>query len=92
MDKAMPAATATPLSCLDVDLFDPLEDALRGQVRAFIEQLLEEELEASLAGVDTSEVRAARAIATAIATGGWTRRSSVGAGAAASASCRRRCR
>jgi putative transposase len=48
MDKATPAATATPLSCLDVDWFDPLEDAVRGQVRAFIEQLLEEELEAAL--------------------------------------------
>ena len=43
MDKATPAATATPLSCLDVDWFDPLEDAVRGRVRAFIEQLLEEE-------------------------------------------------
>jgi putative transposase len=48
MDKATPAATATPLSCLDADWFDPLEDAVRGQVRAFIEQLLEEELEAAL--------------------------------------------
>ena len=28
--------------------FDPLEEAVRGQVRAFIEQLLEEELEATL--------------------------------------------
>ena len=27
---------------------DPLEEAVRGQVRAFIEQLLEEELEAAL--------------------------------------------
>ena len=45
MDKATPAAPATPL---DADWFDPLEDAVRGQVRAFIEQLLEEELEAAL--------------------------------------------
>ena len=29
-------------------LFDPLEEAVRGQVRGFIEQLLEEELEAAL--------------------------------------------
>src|SRR4030095_12994101 len=50
MDKATPAATATRLTCLDVDWFDPLEDAVRGQVRAFIEQLLEEELEAALGG------------------------------------------
>jgi putative transposase len=48
MDKATPAATAMPLTCLDADWFDPLEDAVRGQVRAFIEQLLEEELAAAL--------------------------------------------
>jgi hypothetical protein len=33
MDKAKPAAPATPLTCLDADWFDPLEDAVRGQVR-----------------------------------------------------------
>ena len=48
MDKATPAATATPLTCLAADWFDPLEDAVRGQVRALIERLLEEELEAAL--------------------------------------------
>ena len=48
MEKATPAATATPLTGLDADWFDPLEDAVRGQVRAFIEQLLDEELEAAL--------------------------------------------
>jgi putative transposase len=48
MKKATPAATATPLTGLDPDWFDPLEDAVRGQVRAFIEELLEEELEAAL--------------------------------------------
>jgi len=48
MEKATPAATATPLTGLDSDWFDPLEDAVRGQVRAFIEELLEEELEAAL--------------------------------------------
>jgi transposase-like protein len=48
MEKATPAATATPLSGVDADWFDPLEDAVRGQVRVFIEQLLEEELEAAL--------------------------------------------
>ena len=48
MEKATPAATAAPLSGLDADWFDPLEDAVRGQVRVFIEQLLEEELEAAL--------------------------------------------
>jgi putative transposase len=48
MEKATPAATATALTGLDADWFDPLEDAVRSQVRAFIEQLLEEELEAAL--------------------------------------------
>jgi putative transposase len=48
MEKATPAATATPTSCLGGDWFDPLEEAVRGQVRAFIEQLLEEELQTAL--------------------------------------------
>jgi putative transposase len=48
MEKATPAATATPTTCLGGDWFDPLEEAVRGQVRAFIEQLLEEELQAAL--------------------------------------------
>jgi putative transposase len=48
MDKATPAAATTPSSCLDSHWFDPLEDAVRGQVRGFIERLLEEELEAAL--------------------------------------------
>ena len=46
MEKATPAATDTPATCLGIYWFDPLEKAVRGQVRAFIEQLLEEELEA----------------------------------------------
>jgi putative transposase len=48
MEKATPAASATPTICLGGDWFDPLEEAVRGQVRAFIEQLLEEELAAAL--------------------------------------------
>jgi putative transposase len=48
MEKATPAATATPTTCLGGDWFDPLEEAVRGQVRAFIEQLLEEELQTAL--------------------------------------------
>lgn len=48
MGKATPAATATPAIDLGSDWFDPLEEAVRGQVRAFIEQLLEEELAATL--------------------------------------------
>src|ERR687897_1397426 len=48
MDKATPAVTTPPPACLGTDWFDPLEEAVRGQVRAFIERLLEEELEAAL--------------------------------------------
>jgi transposase-like protein len=48
MEKATPAASATPTICFGGDWFDPLEEAVRGQVRAFIEQLLEEELAAAL--------------------------------------------
>jgi transposase-like protein len=44
----MPSAPTPPLTDLGGDWFDPLEDAVRGQVRAFIERLLEEELEAAL--------------------------------------------
>jgi putative transposase len=48
MEKTTPAATAAPAIGLGSDWFDPLEDAVRDQVRAFIEQLLEEELAAAL--------------------------------------------
>jgi putative transposase len=48
MDEATPAATTTPPVGLGDHWFDPLEDAVRGQVRAFIERLLEEELAAAL--------------------------------------------
>jgi len=48
MDQAMPSAPTPPLTDLGGDWFDPLEDAVRGQVRALIERLLEEELEAAL--------------------------------------------
>ena len=48
MDQATPSAQTPPLTDLGTEWFDPLEDAVRGQVRAFIERLLEEELEAAL--------------------------------------------
>ena len=48
MDRATPSARTPPLAGLGADWFDPLEDAVRGQVRAFIERLLEEELDATL--------------------------------------------
>ena len=48
MTEATPAAPATPSPFDDASWFDPLEEAVRGRVRAFIEHLLEEELEAAL--------------------------------------------
>src|SRR5919106_2595327 len=48
MKQATPAWPAPPSPFADSDWFDPLEEAVRGQVRWFIEQLLEEELEAAL--------------------------------------------
>ena len=48
MTEATPAAPAAPPPFDDPSWFDPLEEAIRGRVRAFIEQLLEEELEAAL--------------------------------------------
>jgi hypothetical protein len=41
MDQATPSAPTLPLSDVGADWFDPLEDAVRGQVRAFIEPILE---------------------------------------------------
>jgi putative transposase len=48
MKQVTPALPSQPLPFADSDWFDPLEEAVRGQVRSFIEQLLEEELEAVL--------------------------------------------
>jgi transposase-like protein len=48
MKEATPALASAPSPFAGSDWFDPLEDAVRGQVRSFIEQLLEEELEAAL--------------------------------------------
>jgi transposase-like protein len=48
MKEATPAWPAAPSPFAGSDWFDPLEDAVRGQVRAFIEALLEEEFEAAL--------------------------------------------
>jgi putative transposase len=48
MKEATPAWPAAPSPFAGRDWFDPLEDAVRGQVRAFIEALLEEELAAAL--------------------------------------------
>jgi transposase-like protein len=48
MKQATPASPTAPSPFAGSDWFDPLEEAVRGQVRAFIEQLLEEELDAAL--------------------------------------------
>jgi putative transposase len=48
MKQTTPALPMPPSPFAGGDWFDPLEEAVRGQVRAFIERLLEEELEATL--------------------------------------------
>jgi hypothetical protein len=48
MKEATPALPPLRSPCAGSDWFDPLEEAVRGQVRSFIEQLLEEELEVAL--------------------------------------------
>ena len=48
MKEATPASPVTPSPFAGSDWFDPLEEAVRGHVRSFIEQLLEEELDAAL--------------------------------------------
>jgi putative transposase len=46
--EARSAAAASPLPFAGSEWFDPLEEAVRLQVRGFIEELLQEELEAAL--------------------------------------------
>src|SRR5688500_4513902 len=48
MKEATPAWPLPPSPFAGSDWFDPLEEAVRSQVRSFIEQLLEEELEGTL--------------------------------------------
>ena len=48
MKEATPAWPTPPSRFAGSEWFDPLEEAVRGQVRAFIEELLEEELKAAL--------------------------------------------
>ena len=48
MKEVTPTVPAGPSPFAGSDWFDPLEEAVRGQVRSFIEELLEEELEGSL--------------------------------------------
>jgi transposase-like protein len=48
MKQATPASSAAPSPFAGSDWFDPLEEAVRGHVRSFIEQLLEEEVDVAL--------------------------------------------
>ena len=48
MNEVTPASAVAPSPFAGSDWFDPLEEAVRSHVRALIEQLLEEELEAAL--------------------------------------------
>src|SRR3954454_890070 len=48
MTEATSAAATSPSPFAGGDWFDPLEEAVRRRVRAFIEELLEEELEVAL--------------------------------------------
>jgi transposase-like protein len=48
MKEATPALPSPPSPFAASDWFDPLEEAVRSQVRSFIEQLLEEELKGAL--------------------------------------------
>ena len=48
MKEATPGLASPPSPFAGSAWFDPLEEAVRGQVRSFIERLLEEELEAAL--------------------------------------------
>ncbi len=48
MKETTPIVPTAPSPFAGSDWFDPLEEAVRGHVRSFIEQLLEEELEAAL--------------------------------------------
>ena len=48
MTEATAGLSVPPSPFADSDWFDPLEEAVRGQVRAFIEELLEEELAVAL--------------------------------------------
>ena len=48
MTEAMSTAPSTPSPFSGADWFDPLEEAVRQQIRGFVEELLEEELEAAL--------------------------------------------
>ena len=74
MKEATPSLTAPLSAFAGSDWFDPLEEAVRGQVRAFIEELLEEELEPRSAVGVTSEVRSPVVGAMATGRASWSPR------------------
>ena len=75
MNEATSASPSPPSPFAGSDWFDPLEEAVRGQVRWFIEQLLEEELEAAL-GRGRYQRGATRTVAaTGTGRASWSRRS-----------------
>jgi hypothetical protein len=76
MTETTPALGSPPSAFAGSDWFDPLEEAVRCQMRSFIEQLLEEELEAARrAGGVMSAAPARTAAATGSGRAGWSPRS-----------------
>jgi hypothetical protein len=73
MNEATPAMASAPSPFAGSEWFDPLEEAVRGQVRSFIEQLLEEELAAALAGGVMSAAPLLTAAATGTGRASWSR-------------------
>jgi hypothetical protein len=66
MKEATPALPAPPSPFAGSEWFDPLEEAVRGRVRSFIEELLEEELEAALGRERYQRLRSRTVAATGI--------------------------
>ena len=72
MNEATPAWPSPPSPFAGSEWFDPLEEAVRGQVRSFIEQLLEEELEAALGRGVMSAAHARTVAATGTGRASWS--------------------
>ena len=72
MNEAMPTWPSPPSPFAGSDWFDPLEEAVRSQVRSFIEQLLEEELEVALGRGVMSAARARTVAVTGIGRASWS--------------------
>jgi hypothetical protein len=72
MKEATPAWPAAPSPFAGSNWFDPLEDAVRSQVRAFIEALLEEELAAALGRGRYERVASSSVAATGTGGANWS--------------------